>query len=134
LRRAKVLLSAWEATSIIETTFDEAHVSEFELIGLLKSVVEKRDYDSYRITEIAAAVRPYLSLNRGPKVSAQSAAHEFLLQQGIDFRPKRRSYAGQGAVEIYVDRLTEATRNEFNHPDFDSRSACRPLRAGKARS
>jgi hypothetical protein len=34
-----------------------------------------------RITEIATAVAPRLSIPRGPKISAASTAHEFLLKE-----------------------------------------------------
>src|ERR1700730_582177 len=80
LRKAEVLLAAWEETSIIETIFDDASLKESEFIGLLKSVVEGREVVWRRITEIAAAVAPHLSIPRGPKVSKASATHEVFLE------------------------------------------------------
>ena len=50
-RKAEVLRAAWNETSI------------------------------RRITEIVAAVAPFLSIPRGRKISAASAAHEFLLDE-----------------------------------------------------
>jgi hypothetical protein len=81
LRKAEVLLAAWEETSIIETIFDGAGLSESEFIGLLKSVVEGREIAWRRITEIAAVVTPLLSIPRGPKIRTVSAAHEFVLEE-----------------------------------------------------
>src|SRR5258708_40101282 len=44
-RRARLLLEAWDKTSIIETVFDEIGLSETEFIGLLKALVEGRVVD-----------------------------------------------------------------------------------------
>jgi hypothetical protein len=141
LARAKVLLKAWEETSIIESIFQEAQTSEFELLAILHSVVAGREYDSRRIMAICAAVFPCLSLDRGPKVSAMSATHEFLLQSGMQklyrqHRPKgrfRSSPRAGGPVDIYVDALTEATREEFGSLTFDSRPARRRQKSAKIR-
>ena len=83
LRKAEVLLAAWEETSIVETIFDDADLGASEFIGLLRSVVEGREVACPRITEIAAAVAPHLSIPRGLKVSAASAAHEFFLESVV---------------------------------------------------
>jgi hypothetical protein len=141
LARAKVLLKAWEETSIIESIFQEAQTSEFELLAILHSVVAGREYDSRRIMAICAAVFPCLSLDRGPKVSAMSATHEFLLTSGLDeFLVKhgstvwaRSSRRVGWPVDIYVDPLTEATRDEFANPSFDSRPARRRQKCAKIR-
>jgi hypothetical protein len=129
LRCAKLLVEAWTETSIIETLFDEAGLSETEFIGLLESVVEGREVDRQRIMEIAALVAPFISLSRGPKVTAPSVAHEFLLEYGIGGPIKRRPYSGRNRTEEYADPLTEATRREFNAPHFDARPARRRLKA-----
>jgi hypothetical protein len=139
--RANVLLKAWEETSIIESIFEEAKTSEFELLALLHSVVSERDYDSERLTAICAAVIPHLSLDRGPKVKAPSAAHEFLLQSGLqEFLRQRRRRGGfrsspraGGQIDIYVDALTQATREEFASPTFDSRPARRRRKSAEIR-
>jgi hypothetical protein len=72
LRRAKLLLTAWEETSIIEAAFHEAgerdaifkerYRDEFEFVALLKSVVEGGEANLLRLAEIAAAVAPFLSV------------------------------------------------------------------------
>ena len=129
LRCAKLLLRAWKETSTIESTFNEIGLTETEFIRLLESVVEGREADCHRITEIAAMVSPRLSLPRGPKVSVPSAAHEFILASGIEILSRQRPDAYQHRSAEYVDALTEATRREFDVPDFDSRPARRRLKA-----
>jgi hypothetical protein len=129
LRCAKLLLQASKETSIIETIFYETAVSEFEFIRLLESAVEGNLVEYSRITEIAVIVSPRLSLSRGPKISAPSAAHEFLLGPDIGNSAKRRPSTHQNRPGEYVDALTEATRREFDVPDFDSRPAGRRLKA-----
>jgi hypothetical protein len=129
LRCAKLLLRAWKETSIIETIFTKADLSETEFIRLLESVVEDREADCRRITEIAAMVSPRLSLPRGPTISAPSAAHELLLDPKIGFFGRRLPGAHQNRPAEYVDALTEATRREFDVPNFDSRPARRRQKA-----
>lgn len=79
LRRAEVLLAAWDETSIMETIFDNASLS-VGVIGLLKSVVEGRAVAWRRITEIAATFT-LPSIPRGRKISAASASHQLLLEE-----------------------------------------------------
>jgi hypothetical protein len=128
LHRAELLLRAWKETSIIETIFTEAGLSETEFIRLLESLVEGRDTDCHRMTEIAAMVSPHLSLPRGPRISAPSAAHQFLLDPEIGIFRGLLPGAHQNRPAEYVDALTEATRREFNIPDFDPRPARRRLK------
>jgi hypothetical protein len=127
LARAKLLLAAWEETSIIETIFDEAGVSAFEFIRLLKSVLEGGAVESGRLTEIAAAVAPHLSLAPGPKVSVPSAAHEIFLEEFGGLLKRRRAYSWRDRAKEYTDAVTQATRREFNVSHFDKRSVRRRL-------
>jgi hypothetical protein len=129
LRKAEVLLAAWEETSIIETIFDDASLNmESEFIGLLKSAVEGHEVSWRRITEIAAAVAPHLSIPRGPKVSAASAAHEFFLESVVGpIEP--RAYTWNEIVGKCTDPATEATRREFANSNFDPRPAYRRLKS-----
>jgi hypothetical protein len=129
LRKAKVLLAAWEETSIIETIFDDASLTESsEFIGLLRSVVEGREVVWRRITEIAAAVAPHLSVPRGLKVSKASAAHEFFLESVVGpIEP--RAYTWNEIVGKCTDPATEATRREFANSNFDPRPAYRRLKS-----
>jgi len=132
-RRADLLLWAWNNSSIIETTFDEAGYDATEFIGLLRCVVEGKAVDCQRIAEIAAGVTPNLTLSRGPKISASSAAHEFLLREPrIMNCARRRARSREIRRAEYVGPLTEATRLEFGIPDFDPRPARRRLKRLKA--
>jgi hypothetical protein len=126
LSRAKLLVEAWNETSIVETLFDDARLSEREFISLLEKVLKGEAVDLRRLTEIAAELAPHLSLARGPKPSAPSAAHEFLIDGGIlDRSTKRSPYRQRSRSDDYCDALTEATRKEFDAPHFDSRPARR---------
>lgn len=120
ITRAKLLLTAATETSIVDEAFGEARQLEDEFIGLLNRVVQGGDIDRRRIAEIATEISPKLSISRGPKVTAPSAAHELALTdlQKLNlkgFRTRHEQYAE------YVDPLTEATRREFGRPNFDSR-------------
>jgi hypothetical protein len=133
LRRAEVLLAAWEETSIIETIFDESLI-EVEFIGSLKSVVEGRAVAWRRLTEIAATIASLLSIPRGPKISAASASHELLLEELVSITGSQgytwNSYKGEKGD--FSDRLTHATRREFGCPRFSPKSARRRLRRRRA--
>jgi hypothetical protein len=78
VRRAKLLVAAWRATSIIEMIFDEHRLGdESEFIASLEGAAFDRD----RLTRIAAAVDEVAVTRRGPKIAAASAAHEFLINE-----------------------------------------------------
>jgi hypothetical protein len=128
--RAQLLLDAWDETSIIETVFDEIGLCGTEFIGLLKALVEGRDVDHRRTTEIAARIAPHLSVARGPKISAPSAAHEFFLT-GLTRIKGARAYTWSTQEDDFSDSVTKATRLEFDEPDFDPRPAHRRVRAGR---
>jgi hypothetical protein len=131
LPRAKLLLRAWEETSIIETMFVDGNESDFEFIHLLESAVTGREIDRKRIKEIAAKLLPSISLNRGPKISAPSAAHEFFLENTSGYSIKRRPRSRRNRGMEYVDPLTEATRREFGASNFDPRPAHRRRKAAR---
>jgi hypothetical protein len=129
-RRAQLLLAAWEETSIIETAFVDIGLDETEFIGLLKGLVEGRVVDCRRITEIAFHVAPRLSLGRGPKISASSAAHEFFLAVLVHVDGVH-AYTWSPLEENFIDFVTNATRVEFDEPNFDPRPAHRRRKAGR---
>jgi hypothetical protein len=130
LRRAQLLLQAWDKTSIIETVFDEIGLSETEFIGLLKALVEGRVVDCRRITEIAAQLAPHSSPGRGPKIREASAAHEFFLA-AIERITGAHAYTWNAVEGNFTDPATKATRMEFNEADFDPRPAHRRRKAGR---
>jgi hypothetical protein len=123
--RAKTILAAWEQSSIVETIFDEAGLRETEFINLLKAVVSREHVDYQRLTEIAADLAPRLSLTLGPKISAASASHGFILEHEIKLTKRRQPHSRKDRTAENCDALTEATRREFAEPDFDSRPARR---------
>jgi hypothetical protein len=128
LSRCKLILAAWNDTSIVETLFSNAGQSETEFVKLLEAIVQGRAADLGRLEQICAGIASTLSLDRGPKVSASSAAHEFLLESGISLTKKRLPYGRRDRTASNDDPLTEATRVEFGIPDFDSRPSRRRLR------
>jgi hypothetical protein len=134
LSRARYLLQAQNESTIIGSIFGATDIFEGEFMHLLKRATEGRQVDYQRITDIAASIAPYLPANRGPKVSAASAAHEFLLNPEIDLSAARRPVAYQDRAAEYVGPLTAATRLEFDNTDFDSRSARRRIARQKANS
>lgn len=134
LSRAKYLLQAQNESTIIGSIFGAIDMFEGEFMHLLKLAAEGQQVDYQRITDIAASIAPHLSANRGPKVSAASAAHEYLLNPEIDLSAARRPAAYQHREAEYVDPLTAATRLEFGNTDFDSRPARRRIARQKANS
>jgi hypothetical protein len=133
--RAEVLIAAWKETSIIETIFDRAGLHETEFIDLLEAILNTEDVDYRRLPEIAAEIAPHLSLSRGPKISAPSAALEFLLENGVSELIKgKRPSSWRSRSEEYCDALTEATRREFATSRFESRSVRRRSNAQPKRT
>jgi hypothetical protein len=106
LSRAKILLAAWDETSIIETVFDEVGLQETEFIKLLQAIVQGQTTDLNRLADICTAIAPSLSLDRGPKVSAPSATHKFILESGIKLTEKRLPYSSDPAPAIRSHRLS----------------------------
>jgi len=129
LKRAKQLL---DASSIVQTAFIDAGISETEFLGLLRSAVAGQEFNSRRIQEIAASLAPTLAISRGPKVSAASAAHQFLLSEVAALWKGREAYTWSDAAEDFTDAATKATRLEFGQTDFDPRPACRRVKRSKA--
>jgi hypothetical protein len=120
-RRARIILKAWRDTSVVETLFESAGLKEAEFVRLLQELDDHGNTDYERLAQLAAQIVPHLSLSRGPKMSAASAAHAFLLQHDLPVPPRRRPHSRKDRAAENVDRLTEATRTEFCEPNFDSR-------------
>ncbi len=133
-RRSELLLAAWEETSIVDTIFDSAGVKEFKFIELLRTFAKGDDFARRRIEEIAAAVAPHLPTLRGRKVSAASAAHEFLLDGLVHMTGSPNGFTWNQHKEEFTDPLTKATQEEFRDPDFDPRPAHRRFKARRVKS
>jgi hypothetical protein len=128
LRKATVLLAAWQETSVVETIFDDAGLNEFEFIKLLELAIGGNKTVHGRICAIAGTIAPRLSVPRGRKISAASAAHEFLLEECGSIM-KSKGYTWDPSNEDFTDPWTQATRIEFGDPDFDPRPASRRVKA-----
>jgi hypothetical protein len=129
LPRAKVLLAAWNETSIVDEMFGKSGLSAAEFLSLLKAVVKGETLERERIREIASAVVPSLPSARGRKISSASATHEaFLDAVGLLFGP--HGYTWSPEIEDYIDPQTDATRRELGDPDFDPRAAYQRFRRG----
>ena len=125
LRRAHTILRSWRETSVVESLLGKSDEMRAEFIGLLEALDRDGSTDYERLTDLAARLAPILSLSRGPKVSAASAAHAFLLKHDIPSPPPRRPHARHDRTARNQDALTEATQREFGSPNFDSRPAKR---------
>jgi hypothetical protein len=82
--------------------------------------------DRPEIGRIAKAIYRRVETSRGPKLTLASAAHEYFLESQSIFRPA--GYTWSSNDEDYTDRLTRATREEFEDPDFGPKSARRRQR------
>jgi hypothetical protein len=119
LKKAAFLLEKSEDCSAVETIFYESNMPADEFIDLLHLIVGGFAVDRRRLAEILAAVSPALKTRSGRKPSAASAAHEFLLEH------MQCGYTWDVENEDFSDPLTQATRIEFDDPDFSPRSARR---------
>jgi hypothetical protein len=127
IRCAQRLRNIWEVTPFVGELLYKANVDDFEFMRLLKLAAEGHRNEFNRVKEIAAKVAPQLSIKRGPKIGAASAAHESFLKDefrlGLGPWPKPQ----QDRAAEYVDALTAATRGEFKISDFDPRPAQRRI-------
>jgi len=128
-RRVAVLLAAWKETSVVETTFDTAGLDVFEFVRLLESYSEGNEAEYPRLREIAMSLIPHLPVSRGPRISAASAAHEFLLENVVVTVKTQHAYTWNVYEGKCTDSVTRATRREFNSPQFDPRPAYRRFKA-----
>jgi hypothetical protein len=126
-RRAAELLNVWNTTSNLGDVFNDVDVSVFEFVEALEGAVRGDLAACQRVTEVAAVLEPGLSVRRGPKASAPSIAHEFLLTSVANM-PGPKAYTHDHASEDYTDPLTRATRLAFGDPDFDPGPARRRQR------
>lgn len=77
------------------------------------------------VIRIADAIWSRVPASRGPKLTISSAAHQYFLESQIG----RAAFTWSPGREDFVDRLTRATREEFDDPDFNPVAARRRLRA-----
>ena len=124
-RKAGALLEVWNATAAaLSDVFQGSSISVFEFVEALEGAVRGEFAACRRVTEVAAALAPGLSVRRGPKVTEASMAHELLLRYLGD-----GSYTYSEAHGDFTDALTCATRSAFDDPRFDPRPAFHRHRA-----
>jgi hypothetical protein len=127
-RRATALLEVWTATGALNDAFHGSDISVLEFVAALEGAVRGEFAACRRVTDIAAALAPGLSVRRGPKVSEASVAHQLLLEYVANsVGPK--SYTYSEIKGDFTDPLTRATRSAFDEPRFDPRPAFRRYRA-----
>jgi hypothetical protein len=126
-RKAAMLLEIWNTTSNLGDAFNGVSISVFGFVEALEGAVRGDLAACQRVTEVAAALAPGLSVRRGPKASAPSIAHELLLTYVANMvGPK--AYTHDHMSEDYTDPLTRATRLAFGDLDFDPGPARRRQR------
>jgi hypothetical protein len=127
LANAKTALEAMSRTVLTRDLFDgRPRFYGLVFIRALRSCLAGDLSDRPEVCRIAKAIWRRVAVSRGPKLTHASAAHEYFLEA--------QSIFGTGAFtwspysEDFTDRLTQATREEFDDPDFNPVSA-RRLRA-----
>ena len=122
-KRVILLLTACHETSAIEKIFVDAGLEEFEFVRQLE-LAAKGNEDAYlRISEIAVGLAPGLSIRRGPKITPESAAHEWFLEVISEIKPSH--YTWNPVDKNFTDSVTVATRREFKNNKFNPQPACR---------
>jgi hypothetical protein len=124
VRRAKHLHDIWEANNrAIGDLLYRANIEDFRFMVLVKSAAEGKEADIDSLVSMAGRASPQLALRRGPKITPPSASHEFFLEDRFRIMRGPLPKPGPQRPAEYVDALTQATRREFNNPDFDNRPA-----------
>ena len=124
IRNANIVLAAWNQTTIVEGIFDRAGLDVFDFVRELEAALTGDRAAADRIAQISKALLPHLSIPRGPKISAESAAHEFL-KRCNGLRDDKSSYSWNEGRGEFTDAATKATQREFKNSRFDPRPARR---------
>jgi hypothetical protein len=131
LANAKVALEAMGGTVSTRDLFDG--LPRFEglvFIRALKFCLAGDLSDRAVVCRIARAIWRRVAVSRGPKLTRASAAHEYFLESQSIF--ETAAFTWSPYSEDFTDRLTQATREEFDDPDFSPVPARRRLRAKQA--
>jgi hypothetical protein len=128
LANAKVALEAMDGTVLTRGLFDKLpRFDGLVFIRGLRSCLAGDLSDRPDVSRIAKAIWRRVVVSRGPKLTHASAAHEYFLESQSIFEIAAFTWSPKG--EDFTDRLTKATREEFNDPDFNPVAARRRLRA-----
>jgi len=125
LRNARILLAASEQTSLLRLLFPERPLLELDFWRTLRWTIDGDESARQRLTEIAGEVAHRVSVPPGRKITAASAAHEYILDYALTFL--RRKYTRDPVESSYDDPLSQATQEEFGIRKFDPRPAYRRL-------
>jgi hypothetical protein len=128
LNSAALLLAIAEESSVVDTICCEVGLRETDLLPLLRNLIHGKAVDKEWLAEILEKLTPALSVPRGPKKTAASAAHEFALNGGLPAKLGCSAYTLNDVVGDFTDPLTLATRLEFEEPGFDPRPAYRRIK------
>ena len=128
-RKVAVLLAVWQETSVMDTIFEGTGLDVFEFVRVLESVAKGDELAYPQLKEFSASLAPHLAIPQGPKISAESAAHELFLEDVVPRMDRPRAYSWNEIEGRFTDSITEATRREFAAPDFDPRPAYRRIKA-----
>ena len=122
-RRVDELLAAWRESHAVEATFDAAGLDVFEMIHLLE---REQQNDGPSQPEIVRLARLAIKnpARRGPKVTAESAAHHFLVRY-VCPDLNVAAYSWSEAAGGCNDPASRATMLEFGLQRFDARPAVR---------
>jgi hypothetical protein len=128
LANAKVVLEAMGGTQLTRGLLDELPPLEgLSFIPALRLCLAGDLSSRAEVCRIAKAIWRRVAVSRGPKLTHASAAHEYFLESQSIFRPAAFTWSAES--DDFTDRLTQATREEFDDPNFNPVPAWRRLRA-----
>ena len=128
LANAKVVYESMNGTHLTRGLFNGLPpFEELSFIRALRFCVAGDMSERADVGRIAAAIWRRVAVSRGPKLTLSSAAHQYFLETQSIFRPAAFTWSAES--EDFTDRLTQATREEFDDPDFKPVPAWRRLRA-----
>jgi hypothetical protein len=125
LRNARVLLEACEQTNLLELWFTDEPGAGFDFLAALRWAAEGDESARLYVTDVAGKVAASVAVPRGPKITAASAAHEYILDMCLTFLG--RKYTWNYVNSSFEDALSQATKEEFGLRKFDPRPAYRRL-------
>jgi hypothetical protein len=128
LADAKVALEAMGGTELTRGLFDELpRFDGLVFIRALRSCLEGDLSNRPDVSRVAKAIWRRVAVSRGPKLTHASASHEYFLETESFFKTAAFTWSPERAD--FTDPLTQATREEFDAPDFNPGPARRRLRA-----
>lgn len=125
---SRLVLEGMDGTDLTSGLFQDLPLFEgLAFIKELRFCVAGDLSGRAEVVRIAKAVWRRVAVSRGPKLTLASAAHEYFLESQSIFRSAGFTWSPD--TEDFTDRLTQATREEFDDPDFNPVPARRRLKA-----